>query len=194
MYKKPKQKAKHVFAFSDGLLHHNNTIYVPQALRQRCLEEMHDAPYAGHRGVSKTDQAIASLYWWPKMTVDIAHYVKTCIACQSNKAACRKSGGSLQPLPVPVDRWAEVTMDYITGLPCTPRGYDAILVFHDRLTKMVHFAACTKSTDAPATAKLFRGHVFIHHGLPDKLISDRDNRLKSGFWQAFMQLLGVHML
>jgi hypothetical protein len=131
MYKKPKQQLKHVSTYINGLLHHNNAIFLPQALRQRCFEEMHDAPYAGHRGVSKTTQAITSLYWWPSMSRDIARYVKTCITCQRSKAVCRQPGGSLQPLPVPTDRWSEVTMDFITGLPCTPRGYDAVLVFYN---------------------------------------------------------------
>jgi hypothetical protein len=31
-------------------------------------------------------------------------------------------------------------MDFITQLPVTKKGYDAIAVFVDRLTKMVHFA------------------------------------------------------
>ena len=36
--------------------------------------------------------------------------------------------------------WQSVSMDFITQLPETSRGHDAILVFVDRLTKMVHFA------------------------------------------------------
>ena len=43
--------------------------------------------------------------------------------------------GLLQPLPVPTDRWEEVSMDFITGLPRTKAGYDAILVVVDHLTK-----------------------------------------------------------
>lgn len=98
---------------------------------------MHDAPYSGHKGIAKTLAAVARLYWWPGMSVDIAKYVKSCLLCQRNKASNQKPSGLLQPLAVPKDRWSEVTMDFITGLPCTPRGYDAIMVMCDRLTKMV---------------------------------------------------------
>jgi hypothetical protein len=58
-------------------------------------------------------------------------------------------------------------MDFISGLPCTAAGYDAVLVFCDKLTKMIHLAACTTDTDAFETAKLFRDRVFAVHGMPE---------------------------
>jgi hypothetical protein len=42
----------------------------------------------------------------------------------------------LQPLSVPSFKWESVSMDFITQLPVTKTGYDAIAVFVDRLTKM----------------------------------------------------------
>ena len=39
-----------------------------------------------------------------------------------------KTRGLLQPLPVPSDRWEEVSLDFITGLPRTKDGHDAIFV------------------------------------------------------------------
>jgi hypothetical protein len=70
--------------------------------------------------------------------------------------------------------------------------YDAVLVFCDKLTKMVHLAACTKETDAFETAKLVRDRVFAVHGMPESIISDRDARFTGHFWKALMKLLGVN--
>jgi len=84
-------------------------------------------------------------------------------------------------------------MDSITGLPATPTGYDAVMVFCDRLTKMVHFAACTTETDAPQAAKLFVDHVIAQHGFPEAIISDRDTRFTSHFWRALMRQLGLKL-
>jgi hypothetical protein len=51
-------------------------------------------------------------------------------------------------------------MDLITDLPLTKRGHDAIVVFVDRLSKMVHAAPCTKTVTAERLAELFEQDVF----------------------------------
>lgn len=165
-------------------------IYVPASLRLPCLEQYHDTPYSGHKGTAKTAAAIQKSYWWPGITTDIAKYVKTCLLCQRNKASTKKPAGLLQPLEVPADRWSEVTMDFITGLPCTPGAHDAIMVVCDRLTKFVRFIPCTKDTDTPDVARLFIKHVFAEHGMPERIITDRDTRFTSQLWQDLQQQLG----
>ena len=56
-------------------------------------------------------------------------------------------------------KWAHVTTDLVIDLP-ESNGYMAIAVFMDKLTKMVHFAPCTKEVTAMEYAKLFVDHVF----------------------------------
>jgi len=70
-------------------------------------------------------------------------------------------------------------MDFITDLPRTPSHYDAILVFVDRFSKMVHFVPTTKTVTAEQTAELFLANVFRLHGMPADLVSDRDPRFTS---------------
>ena len=72
-------------------------------------------------------------------------------------------------------------------------GYTAVAVFVDRLTKMVHFAPCTKVITAAQYAQLFVDHVFKHHGTPEVIISDRDPRFTSRFWAQFFQILGMDL-
>jgi len=139
-----KLQKKQVLTLTNGLYYHGSEVYVPQVLRRECMEEMHDTPYSGHKGIAKSIEAIQRTYWWPNMRADITKVVRTCLKCQRNKASTQKPDGLLQPLAVPADRWSEVTMDFITGLPCTPSGHDAIMVMTDRLSKMVYFAPCTK--------------------------------------------------
>ena len=68
-----------------------------------------------------------------------------------------------------------------------------IAVFVDRMTKMVHFAPCTKEVTAPEYAQLFVDHVFCLHGLPDVIVSDRDPRFNSKFWRSLFELLGMDL-
>ena len=84
-------------------------------------------------------------------------------------------------------------MDLITDLPSTKHGHDAIVTFVDRLSKQVHFAATTKKVNAPELAKIFRHTVYKYHGMPKAIISDRDERFLSHFWQALFTVVGTEL-
>ena len=81
------------------------------------------------------------------MGKDIENYVKSCPVCQVMKSDHRKKVGPFQPIPIPTKKWEHITTDLVTDLPPSA-GYTAIAVFVDRLTKMVHFAPCTKEISA----------------------------------------------
>ena len=100
------------------------------------------------------------------------------------KSDHRKKAGLLQPIPIPTWKWEQITTDLVTDLPPS-NGYTAIAVFVDRLTKMVHFCPCTKEITADQYAQLFVDNVFRLHGTPSVIISDRDPRFTSRFWQQF---------
>jgi hypothetical protein len=86
-----------------------------------------------------------------------------------------------------------VSLDLITDLPLTKKGHDAVVVFIDRLSKMVHVAACTKTVTAERLAELFEQEVFKHHGIPKGIVSDRDVRSQSDFWKSFNGKLGIKL-
>ena len=114
------------------------------------------------------------------MGKDVEAYVRSCPVCQSMNPDHRKKTGLLQPIPIPTRKWEQVTTDLVTDLPPSD-GYTAIAVFVDRLSKMVHFAPCTKEVTAAQYAQLFVDYVFRLHGAPEVLISDRDPRFTSKF-------------
>ena len=80
----------------------------------------------------------------------------------------------------------------VTDLP-ESNGFTAIAVFVDCMTKMVHFAPCTKEIATVDYAKLFVDNVFRLHGLPEVIISDRDPRFTSKFWTSLFDLLGTDL-
>jgi len=84
-------------------------------------------------------------------------------------------------------------MDFIVQLPLTRNGHDAIVVFVDRLTKRAHFCPMHVTTTAPEVAKIFFQNIFKNYGLPKVIISDRDARFTSHFWQALFKQLGTKM-
>ena len=118
--------------------------------------------------------------------------MKSCPTCQEVKSDNRPKAGLLKPLEVPTRKWAQVTTDLVTDLPESD-GYTAVAVFVDRMTKMVHFAPCTKEITAPEYARLFVDYVFWLHGLPEVIISDRDPRFTSKFWRSLFDILGTDL-
>ena len=182
------------FDEEEGLWYLDHRVVVPAGeVRERILQESHDAPYSGHVGRTKSLQLVTRNYWWPHLRQDVTNYVLHCPLCQRNKGRTMKQAGLLQPLPVPTFRWESVSLDFIMQLPMTRSGHDAIVVFVDRLTKMVHFAPTHTKCSAEDVAKLFAHNVFRHHGLPAELVSDRDPRFTSKFWVELARLLGTQL-
>ena len=188
----PSVQAK--FPVSDtGLIMMGTRVYVPDAgtLRSEIILDCHASAYAGHTGMSKTKELVSRHFWWPGLRADVEAHVQRCHSCQVNKASTSAPAGLLQPLEVPTEPWSDVSMDWITDLPRTARGHTSILVFVCKLTKMVHFCPTTDQATSEGWARLFLEHVVKLHGLPRKLISDRDARFTGSFTTELCRLLGT---
>jgi len=81
-------------------------------------------------------------------------------------------------------------MDFVTGLPKTPKGNDAIWVIVDRLTKTAHFLPYGTGLTLDGLAKLYVDEIVRLHGTPKNIVSDRDSRLTSRFWKSFQEAMG----
>jgi hypothetical protein len=84
-------------------------------------------------------------------------------------------------------------MDYMSGLPSTKQGNDCVFVVVDRFSKMAILVACKKSITAEATAKLFFERVWVHFGIPQTIVSDRDSQFLSTFWSSLWSLLDTKL-
>ena len=108
-------------------------------LRHRLLSEAHTTPYSIHPGSNKMYQDLRRAYWWPGMRAEIAEFVSRCQTCQQVRIEHQRPGGLTRSLPIPVWKWTDISMDFVTGLRRDARGFDAIWVVVDRLTKSAHF-------------------------------------------------------
>ncbi|TYK14639.1 ty3-gypsy retrotransposon protein [Cucumis melo var. makuwa] len=126
---------------SDGGLLFERRLSVPadSVVKTELLTEAHISHFFMHPGSTKMYQDLKRVYWWHNMKREVAEFISKCLVCQQVKAPRQKPAGLLQPLSILEWKWENVSMDFITGLPRTLRGFSVIWVFVDRLTKSAHF-------------------------------------------------------
>nr|GFB40249.1 hypothetical protein [Tanacetum cinerariifolium] len=100
------------------------------------------------------------------MKRDVATFVSRCLVYQHVKIEHQRASGLLQPLDIPVWKWDEISMDFVTGLPRTQRRHDAIWVVVDRLTKSAHFLPIRKDYSVSRLAEIFQQEIVRLHGTP----------------------------
>jgi hypothetical protein len=182
------------FTLRDGLLYLFGTIrlVVPTPeLRLEVFEEAHLS--SGHAAFERLFPLVHRHYYWPKLAEDLKSWTRSCHGCQTSKAASTSKVGLVLPTDIPEERGEQLSMDFVTGLPRTAAGHDAILVVVDRLTKRVRLIPTAATCDAPEAARLFFRHVFPVFGLPQAIMSDRDSRFLSLFWKTLFSALGTKL-
>ncbi|GJY61561.1 putative reverse transcriptase domain-containing protein, partial [Tanacetum coccineum] len=92
-----------------------------------------------------------------------SHKLNKCLTCAKVKAECQKPSGLLVQPVIPIWKWENITMVFITKLPKTSTGHDAIW------------------------------EVVSRHGVPVSIISDRDSKFTSHFWQSLNKALGTQL-
>ncbi|KAA3461489.1 DNA/RNA polymerases superfamily protein [Gossypium australe] len=83
-------------------------------------------------------------------------------------------------------KWDRVTMDFMSGLPLSPKKKDAIWVVIDRLMKSTHFILVRIDYSLERLAELL-------HGVPVSIISYRDSRFTSRLWKKLQEALAMKL-
>nr|KYP67678.1 Retrotransposable element Tf2 [Cajanus cajan] len=171
--------------FGVGILRFKGRIFLPQdaELKRVVLEEGHKSRLSIHPGMTKMYQDLKKTFWWSGMKREIAEYVAACLTCQKAKVEHQKPSGLMQQIEILEWKWDSITMDFIMGLPRSARNSDAIWVIVDRLTKCAHFLPVNIKWSLEKLTQLYVREIVQLHGVPSSIISDRDPRFTSRFWQ-----------
>jgi len=182
------------WSLSKGLLYFRGKIYVPDTSNLcRCIVALsHDSRLAGHSGRWKTLELVSRNYWWPQMSRYVGRYVSTCDMCLQTKSFKHPPIGELHPLPIPSAPWDTISVDFIVELPQSA-GHDSIMVVVNSVTKNAHFVSTVTTISAARAAHLFLNHVWKHHGLPQRVVSDRGPQFVAEFTWELYQLLGIKL-
>lgn len=182
---------------NEGILYRNITLPVsqekccvpiaPVSLRQRYLQQFHDAPLAGHQGYTKTLLCLKRNVYWIGMAKDTQSYCESCDACNRAKPPAP------QPVPMintPIGRpWEMLGVD-ILKVPISCQGNSYLLVIQDYFTKWPIAIPLQDQTAASVVRALT--DTFSIYGIPSFLHSDQGANFESTILKQTCEAFGIH--
>lgn len=143
-----------------------------------------------HLGLTKTYERLSRSIWHPKLHKRVSEVLSACASCRENGIVRHKPYGVAQPVLSPSFPFDTVACDFVTGLP-ESEGFDAFMSVTDKFTKTIRIIPCRTDDDAPTMARRFFNVIYRYHGLPRRIVSDRDSKFTSMFWKSLTELTGI---
>ena len=163
-------------------------------LRTVIINEAHTL--LAHLGPRKTADYLREHVWWKTMISDTKSFCEACEVCKRSKPSNQKPYGLLHPPELPKLPWESIGIDFVGPLPESKNrdsSFDSITVIIDLMTLMVHLVPSCTTYTAKQVAELVFAEVYKHHGLPRRIVSDRDKYFTSIFWEKLHELIGTKL-
>src|SRR5258707_847526 len=138
-------------------------------------------------------ELVSQNYWWPGLSRYVTKFITGCDTCNRTKTFPMQKVGKLIPNKVPDQCWQVISIDMIGEL-LDSKGYNAILMVVDCLSKWIHAIPTVTSLDSTGVARLFLEHIWHHHRLPEEVISNCGSAFVSNFSCELAALLGVKLI
>lgn len=184
-----------------GLLYRKNSegehlLVVPEnkELRTWMLSWAHDALEAGHRGGPRMHEWLKARVWWPKMGEDAQRYANGCESCQRSKPDQKGRQGLPLSIETPKRAMECITMDFIGPLRRSAlNGCTHVMVVVDKLTRYVMYIPLGDNASAQEVFNKLDQRWISLFGIPRAIISDRDSRFTSHFWENLWTGFGTEL-
>ena len=127
------------------------------------------------------------------MPRDCKQYTTNCLVCRRTKAYNTKKQGLLSQLPIPNQKWMDLSLDFVVNLPqCRRqnRTFQHILVVVNRLTKQRLYEPLEGLTTSEFIEAMHR-RVFSAHGYPLSIVNDRGGQMTSTLWKRLCERYGI---
>lgn len=158
--------------------------------RFKILEKFHNDPlYGGHPGQKKLYAKIRQNYYWPKMTKEIAKYVRQCEKCRLNKHE-RKTKEKMMITPTPARPLDVVVIDTIGPLMKSNRGNSYAVTMICELTKHLTCAA-VRDKSAKEVAKAIFEKFILKYGPMRRIRTDRGTEYLNELFKELCKLMGI---
>ena len=164
-------------------------LYVPSRLVKEVLFLIHSHKLAGHLGIAKTKELVRKNYYWPRCSLDVEEYIKSCDVCNRVKGVTNKPA-PLEKYPAELYPFQVVTMDFLGPMRETPRGNKYLLVFLDHFTRWVEVIPCPNRL-AATVADAFKSRIITRHSCPEVLLSDNAAEFTSEVLEKLCKFYGT---
>ena len=192
---KPPFNFKNYHQNEDGLIFFGDQsgkdcLCISSSMWHNLMEEIHGSlTGAVHVGFEQTYGCIANGSFWPEKTRGIHKFLYTCPICQKIKHTHHLPYGLLQLIPIPMQWFKVITMDFIGELPKS-QGFNFIFILICKLTKYAFSIPCTTNpTERKATQMIFAKSV-TYVSLLRQIIANHDTQWRNLFWKKVCKAMG----
>jgi hypothetical protein len=70
---------------------------------------------------------------------------------------------------------------------------DSLWVIMDRLVKVAHFIPINMTYTGPQLTELYSSRIACFHGVPMRIVSDRETQVISKFWERLHETMATHL-
>jgi hypothetical protein len=157
-------------------------VIIEESKRRGILEQAHDK--LGHRGVYAIFSMVSLRFWWPSLSKDVKHYVKTCHQCQIR---------SVQKVEIPITVstpatiFTKIYLD-IMRMP-EAKGYKYIVAARDDLSGAA-VGRKLKEATAVKVAEFIWEKIYLSFGCVGQITTDNGPELQ-GATSRLMDILGI---
>lgn len=162
----------------DGVLIYNDRVIIPNILRQRILEYLHEGDPGMNRMKAKARQHV----YWFGINEDIERFVRSCEACAQTAKMPVKA--TLQPWKAETQLWTRIHIDF-----AGPVDGEMHLIVVDAYSKWP-IVFTMHSTTAQETVKALE-YLVNQYGLPRVIVSDNGVQFTSQLFKQFCKQNGI---
>lgn len=162
---------------------------IPESMQREVFQLAHNGNF--HAGFHTTYARISPSIYIKGLSKHLQTYLKHCPECQLNQTKRHPTYGELNPIATPAIPFHTIAMDFIVGLPFFD-GKNMLLTVTCKFTKRKLLVPGFDEWSAADWANALLVALVAHDwGIPVAIISDRDSKFMSSFWQAIFQKLGT---
>lgn len=169
-------------SFAGKILLRGTRIVIPEVLRKRTLDLAHE----GHPGMTIMKQRLRAKVWWPKLDMQVEHYVKNCRGCML--VAAPPAPEPMKRKELPSGPWQHLAIDFLGPLPS---GHYLFVVV-DYFSRYIE-VEIMKKTDTTETIKRLNS-IFARFGLPLSITADNGPQFSSEEFRGFCDTNNIKLI
>lgn len=165
-------------------------LWIPTTLTHKVIEKAHVTTTAAHGGIAKTLDRIRRFFYWPRMTLQVREYIRSCQICNETKPANPNLRPSIGQEVVTERPFQKLYIDFLGKYPRSKGGNSYIFIVVDHFSKFT-FLKAMKDATANNVIQFLVQEIFNKFGVPEIIHSDNGAQFIS---KAFTNMIETYKI